>query len=185
MAGTFKRFASLPVMSVLLLIAFIYYTVQFLVINPSMGFFTGPGLLNTVFFTFLASMSSFCYVLAVLRDPGRVPPSYMPDLEDSRSALHEVKRKVQVLAMVGDVYYILILLYPFKAEWAQLLSFVKLSFCVKTRQEVAAHSIRAQTFQCERYWGSFGILIYLSFEALSKTLIILPAFLGMILLRLS
>ncbi|CAM6101733.1 unnamed protein product [Calypogeia fissa] len=93
MAGNLERFASLPVAVVLIAMGFVYYTVIFLVIEPWMSLITGPGLMNAVFFSCLAAMCLFCYILAILRDPGRVPSSYMPDLEDNQNALHEVKRK--------------------------------------------------------------------------------------------
>ncbi|BBN17498.1 palmitoyltransferase ZDHHC3/7/25 [Marchantia polymorpha subsp. ruderalis] len=89
----FRRFLSLPVAVVLVLIGFVYHTVVFLVIEPWLSLSTAPGLFNALFFTGLGVMAVLCYVIAVLKDPGRIPLSYMPDLEDSGVALHEVKRK--------------------------------------------------------------------------------------------
>ncbi|KAL2614108.1 hypothetical protein R1flu_025800 [Riccia fluitans] len=88
-----RRFLSLPVAVVLIVIGFVYHTTMFLVIEPWLSLSTGSGLLNGIFFTGLGAMALFCYVLAVLKDPGRIPSSYMPDLEEAGLALHEVKRK--------------------------------------------------------------------------------------------
>ncbi|KAL3678792.1 hypothetical protein R1sor_021748 [Riccia sorocarpa] len=88
-----RRFLSLPVAMVLIVIGFVYHTTVFLVIEPWLSLSTAPGMLNAVFFTGLGAMALFCYVLAVLKDPGRIPSSYMPDLEEPGLALHEVKRK--------------------------------------------------------------------------------------------
>ncbi|KAG6771567.1 hypothetical protein POTOM_022939 [Populus tomentosa] len=50
--------------------------------------------MNAVVFTALALMSVFNYAIAILTDPGRVPPSFMPDIEDSDNPVHEIKRKM-------------------------------------------------------------------------------------------
>jgi palmitoyltransferase len=51
--------------------------------------------MNAVVFTALALMSVFNYAIAILTDPGRVAPSFMPDVEDSDNPVHEIKRKVE------------------------------------------------------------------------------------------
>ena len=56
---------------------------------------SSPGIMNAVVFTALALMSVFNYAIAILTDPGRVPPSFMPDVEDSDNPVHEIKRKVE------------------------------------------------------------------------------------------
>ncbi|KAG6543581.1 hypothetical protein Mapa_015075 [Marchantia paleacea] len=88
----FRRFLSLPVAVVLVLIGFVYHTVVFLVIEPWLSLSTAPGLFNALFFTGLGVMAVLCYVIAVLKDPGRIPSSYMPDLEDSGVTLHSKGR---------------------------------------------------------------------------------------------
>eukprot|EP00250_Pteridium_aquilinum_P007129 c16913_g1_i1 orf=252-1130(+) len=81
--------SSAPVVLVGALVAMVYYTVVFVVIEEWLGMRSASGLLNALLFTCLTLMALFSYLLAIFRDPGRVPHSYMPDVEDH----HEVKRK--------------------------------------------------------------------------------------------
>lgn len=55
---------------------------------------SSPGLMNAIVFTVVALMCVFSYTVAILRDPGRVPADYMPDVEDDQNPMHEIKRKV-------------------------------------------------------------------------------------------
>jgi len=95
----FARFLSLPVMVVLGVIGFVYHTVVVLVLQPWLSLSTSSGLANFGLLTLLCAMALLSYTLAVVRDPGYIPTSYLPDLEDEGVALHEVKRKG------GDVRY--------------------------------------------------------------------------------
>lgn len=52
--------------------------------------------MNAVVFTAVALMCITSYALAILTDPGRVPSTYMPDIEDSENPIHEIKRKVPI-----------------------------------------------------------------------------------------
>ncbi|KAJ7199299.1 hypothetical protein O6H91_04G009800 [Diphasiastrum complanatum] len=88
-----QKCLSLPVFVVLLVIGFVYHTIMFLVIEPWLSLRTVSGLFNGTLFTMLSFMVLLSYGLAVLRDPGQVPASYMPEIEDSDTVLHEVKRK--------------------------------------------------------------------------------------------
>lgn len=54
---------------------------------------SSPGLMNAIVFTAVALMCVFSYTVAILRDPGRVPADYMPDVEDDQNPMHEIKRK--------------------------------------------------------------------------------------------
>ncbi|CAK9237059.1 unnamed protein product [Sphagnum troendelagicum] len=89
----FGRFVSLPVVVVLLIMGFVYHTVVVWVIQPWLSLSTASGLANAMLLTALCIMALVSYALAVIQDPGRVPSSYLPDLEDSAITLHEVKRK--------------------------------------------------------------------------------------------
>uniref|UniRef100_A0A0D6R576 S-acyltransferase n=1 Tax=Araucaria cunninghamii TaxID=56994 RepID=A0A0D6R576_ARACU len=88
-----KRFISLPVLVVLLATGFVYYTTVFIVTEQWLSLSSASGLLNAIIFTGLTLMSLVCYTLAIVKDPGQVPPSYMRDLEDPNVSMHEVKRK--------------------------------------------------------------------------------------------
>ncbi|KAG9142586.1 hypothetical protein Leryth_011675 [Lithospermum erythrorhizon] len=54
---------------------------------------TSDGLFNVVVFTLVAIMCVHSYIRAVFTDPGRVPSSYSPDVEEADHAIQEVKRK--------------------------------------------------------------------------------------------
>lgn len=84
---------SLPVMVVITAIIYIYFSTILVFIDQWLGLETSPGLLNAVIFTALALMCAFSYRQAILTDPGRVPTSYSPDIEDSLNPIHEIKRK--------------------------------------------------------------------------------------------
>lgn len=90
----FWRFVSVPVVVVLLIIGFVYHTVVVLVIQPWLNISTTSGFANVALLTVLCTMALLSYTLAVVRDPGYIPSSYLPDLEDEGVALQEVKRKV-------------------------------------------------------------------------------------------
>lgn len=49
--------------------------------------------MNAIVFTALAIMCVFNYATSILTDPGRVPSTYMPDIEDVETPIHEIKRK--------------------------------------------------------------------------------------------
>ncbi|KAM1353011.1 hypothetical protein FF1_032739 [Malus domestica] len=84
---------SLPVTVVVLAIAYIYFSTVFIFIDRWFGLMSSPGLMNAVVFTGVAVMCVFNYSASVFRDPGRVPSTYMPDVEDSGNPTHEIKRK--------------------------------------------------------------------------------------------
>ncbi|ESR42362.1 hypothetical protein CICLE_v10012400mg [Citrus x clementina] len=84
---------SLPVSVVVLAIFYIYFTTVFIFIDRWFGLMSSPGLMNAIVFTVVALMCVFSYTVAILRDPGRVPADYMPDVEDDQNPMHEIKRK--------------------------------------------------------------------------------------------
>ncbi|KAE8711031.1 putative protein S-acyltransferase 16 [Hibiscus syriacus] len=54
---------------------------------------TSPGMINALVYTGISVMCVFNYAVAILADPGWVPSAYMPDIEDSKVSIHEIKRK--------------------------------------------------------------------------------------------
>ncbi|KAJ1389984.1 hypothetical protein SESBI_37803 [Sesbania bispinosa] len=92
---------SLPVSVVVLGIAYIYLSTVFVFIDRWLGLFSSPGIANAVVFTAIASMCVFTYRAAISADPGRVPSTYMPDVEDAESPIHEIKRKLKSLLSCG------------------------------------------------------------------------------------
>jgi len=87
-------YITVPILSVLAAIGYVYYTTVFLAIPAWLGLSTAAGLANAAVFTALAAACVATYAIAVSRDPGRVPASFVPDVEDAGSPIHEIKRKV-------------------------------------------------------------------------------------------
>ncbi|XP_042031238.1 probable protein S-acyltransferase 16 [Salvia splendens] len=50
-------------------------------------------MLNAVVFTFIALVSISSYRRAIYTDPGWAPSSFVPDVEDAGTPIHEIKRK--------------------------------------------------------------------------------------------
>ncbi|KAF8029290.1 hypothetical protein BT93_E1848 [Corymbia citriodora subsp. variegata] len=84
---------SLPVTAVVLAIGFLYFSTVFVFIDRWFGLASSPGLMNAAAFTAVALMCVFNYVASVFTDPGRVPPTFVPDVEDAVTPIHEIKRK--------------------------------------------------------------------------------------------
>lgn len=79
----FKKFLSIPILAVFLLVGFVYYITVFIFIEDWVGLRSSSGSLNALNFTFLASLCVFSFFVCVLTDPGHVPASYVPDVEES------------------------------------------------------------------------------------------------------
>ncbi|KAJ4972015.1 hypothetical protein NE237_005114 [Protea cynaroides] len=84
---------SLPVIVVLSAICFIYYSTVFIFIDGWLGLSTSSGVLNVFILTATVCMCVFNYAAAIMKDPGTVPPNFMPDIEDAETPMHEIKRK--------------------------------------------------------------------------------------------
>uniref|UniRef100_A0A2P2K8J5 S-acyltransferase n=2 Tax=Rhizophora mucronata TaxID=61149 RepID=A0A2P2K8J5_RHIMU len=93
---------SLPVTAVVLAIGYIYFSTVFVFIERWFGLTSSPGIMNASVFTAVALMCVFNYAVAIFTDPGRVPSTYMPDVEDSHNSVHEIKRKDQRGTVVGQ-----------------------------------------------------------------------------------
>lgn len=91
MARGFK--ISFHVSLVTVAIVYIYLSTVFVFIDQWVGLGSSPGMMNATAFTFLAVMCIYSYRLAIFTDPGRVPSSFVPDIEDSERQIHEIKRK--------------------------------------------------------------------------------------------
>lgn len=82
-------------------IAYIYFSTVLVFIDRWFGLGSSPGMLNAAVFTFIAVVCVSSYHRAIYTDPGRVPTSYVPDVEDEGSPIHEIKRKV--ISRYGDI----------------------------------------------------------------------------------
>lgn len=96
---------SFHVTVVIAAIAFIYFSTVFVFIDQWFGLWSSPGMLNAVFFTVVAVMCISNYALAIYTDPGQVPSSFVPDVEDPDNIVHEIKRKVFPFLSVFLIYF--------------------------------------------------------------------------------
>ena len=87
-------------------IVYIYFSTVFIFIDQWFGLRSSPGLLNAAVFTCLALMCVYTYALAIFTDPGRIPASYVPDVEDAETTMHEIKRKGTKLSSTYPVVYV-------------------------------------------------------------------------------
>ncbi|KAA8516409.1 hypothetical protein F0562_016702 [Nyssa sinensis] len=90
---------SLPVTVAATAIIYIYFSTLFVFIDQWFGLTSSPGIMNAVVFTAVALMCIFNYSVAIFTDPGRVPSTFVPDIEDAENPIHEIKRKS------GDLRY--------------------------------------------------------------------------------
>ncbi|WOL18673.1 putative protein S-acyltransferase 16 [Canna indica] len=88
-----RGYITLPIIIVLTAIGYLFYTTLFVLIDGWLGLWTAAGLANAAVFTALAAVVVTTYGIAVLKDPGGVPASFSPDIEDSENTVHEIKRK--------------------------------------------------------------------------------------------
>lgn len=88
-------YLTVPILSVVAAIGYVYYTTVFVAMPRWLGLSTAAGVANAAAFTALAATCLATYAVAVRRDPGRVPPGFVPDVEDAESTVHEIKRKVR------------------------------------------------------------------------------------------
>lgn len=84
-----KRFLSIPVCSVFLLMGFVYYITVFIFIEDWVGLQSSAGTLNAMIFTFMASLCLFSFLVCVLKEPGYVPSPYVPDVEGAAVPPHQ------------------------------------------------------------------------------------------------
>ncbi|KAL9388518.1 hypothetical protein Peur_017123 [Populus x canadensis] len=84
-----KRFLSIPVCSVFLLMGFVYYITVFIFIEDWVGLQSSAGTLNAMIFTFMASLCLFSFLVCVLKEPGYVPSPYVPDVEGAAAPPHQ------------------------------------------------------------------------------------------------
>ncbi|KAL3834143.1 hypothetical protein ACJIZ3_008879 [Penstemon smallii] len=87
-----KRFISFPILSLFLLLGFVYYVTVFIFIEDWLGLQSSTGSLNALILSLLVSLCVFSLMVCVLSDPGRVPPGYVPDVEENQGPDQEIKK---------------------------------------------------------------------------------------------
>ncbi|KAH7547864.1 hypothetical protein JRO89_XS14G0029800 [Xanthoceras sorbifolium] len=100
-----QRFISVPVFAVFLVTGFVYYITVLVFIRDWVGLQTSTGFWNALIFTLLLCLCLFSFFVSVLTDPGHVPPSYVPDVEDSVGSDQELKKPVSSML----IYVVLVL----------------------------------------------------------------------------
>ncbi|CAK9153455.1 unnamed protein product [Ilex paraguariensis] len=159
----FKRFLSIPIFSVFLLVGFVYYVTVFIFIDDWLSLQSSAGSLNALIFTVLAFLSVFSFLVCVLTDPGGVPSGYVPDIEDSEVSDQEHNKSVRLhgLSLI---------------MWSLNLLPILVSFDKKCRDNellVEEHDMRSvlrfqkvmgPDFSCSINFGTFGVLIWLIVE---------------------
>nr|XP_043616839.1 probable protein S-acyltransferase 15 [Erigeron canadensis] len=96
-----KRFISIPILAVLLLMELVYYGTVFIFLEDWTGLDSSTGFTNMVVFTLLASFTFFSFLVCVLTDPGGVPSGYLPDIENNDGSDQE-SRKADALKKPCD-----------------------------------------------------------------------------------
>ena len=94
-----ERFLTIPVSAVFLLMGFVYYITIFVFMEDWVGLQSSAGSLNSLIFSFLSFLCLFSFFSCVLIDPGRVPASYIPDVEESWGSDKETDKNVSVLCL--------------------------------------------------------------------------------------
>lgn len=92
-----KKFLSIHILCVLTFVGFLYYFTIFILLDDLLSLQSSAGKFHSFFFTFMASLIVFSFFVCVLKDPGGVPFSYIPDVEDHEASDQESKRSVSLL----------------------------------------------------------------------------------------
>ncbi|KAJ0966601.1 hypothetical protein J5N97_023518 [Dioscorea zingiberensis] len=85
MAEKKRRFFSWFSLAVISLVGFVYYTTVFIFLEEWLGLGTSSGILNAILFSCLTVMSLVSYFVATFTDPGVVPSSFVPMVEDPQN----------------------------------------------------------------------------------------------------
>lgn len=100
-----KRFLSIPVFAVFLLLGFVYYVTVFVFLENWVGLQSSAGSLNALIFTFFASLCLLSFLACVLTDPGGVPSAYVPDVEGSEDSDQAPMKNVSFWMVFGLIIW--------------------------------------------------------------------------------
>ncbi|KAD4586190.1 hypothetical protein E3N88_23791 [Mikania micrantha] len=96
-----RRFVSLPILAVLILMDIVFYGTVFIFLDDWVGLHSSIGLTNVVIFTMLTFFTLFSFFACVFTDPGDVPYGYFPDIEHSDGSDQE-SRESEALTKYCD-----------------------------------------------------------------------------------
>lgn len=89
-----QKLVSIPVVTVLFSLCFIYYVTVFVFIQDWLDLQSSAGSLNALILSFFVLMCIFSFFICVLTDPGGIPSSYTPDVERNGSSDQEFQKNV-------------------------------------------------------------------------------------------
>ncbi|KAG8390598.1 hypothetical protein BUALT_Bualt01G0100200 [Buddleja alternifolia] len=128
-----KRFVSIPIVSVFVFLGFSYYVTIFIFIEDWFGLQTSAGVLNSLIFTLLIFLFLFSFSVCVLTNPGEVPASYVPDVEQNQSPDQEFHKRdhhcVWINNCVGHRNYKSFLVLVFYATVASFYFAIIITIC--------------------------------------------------------
>ncbi|KAK1432126.1 hypothetical protein QVD17_09017 [Tagetes erecta] len=87
-----RRFISLPIIAVLMLMNIVFYGTVFIFLDDWVGLQSSAGFTNVVIFTLFASLTLFSFLVCVFTDPGCVPSGYFPDIETNDGSDQESRQ---------------------------------------------------------------------------------------------
>lgn len=90
----YKRIFSIPILSVFLLLGFVYYVTVFIFIEDCLRLSSSAGSRTALIFTSLAFLCIFSFLVCILTDPGSVPSGFVPDVEGSLISDQENKNTI-------------------------------------------------------------------------------------------
>ncbi|KAK4489655.1 hypothetical protein RD792_005467 [Penstemon davidsonii] len=149
-----KRFLSFPILSLFLLLGFVYYVTVFIFIEDWLGLQSSAGSLNALILSLLVSLCVFTLMVCVLSDPGRVPSGYVPDVEDNQGPDQEIKKSdhhcIWINNCVGHRNYKAFLLLVFYACVASTYSAIIITSCTfqKDWDSVSSHPLKSFYVSC-------------------------------------
>ncbi|XP_044460475.1 probable protein S-acyltransferase 15 [Mangifera indica] len=90
----FRRVLSIKITAMSIFQGFVYKATIFGFVKDRFGLGTSNVFLNALFFSFLAFLCLFSSFMSVVTDPGHIPPSYVPDVENNVASGQESNKPV-------------------------------------------------------------------------------------------
>lgn len=83
-----RRFFSIAIALVLMVMGFVYYTTVFFFLEDWMGLSSTHGSFHALIFTLFAAFALYSFLVCIFTEPGAVPSNYIPDVEDNLGSSH-------------------------------------------------------------------------------------------------
>ncbi|XP_020600080.1 probable protein S-acyltransferase 15 [Phalaenopsis equestris] len=85
MGGKKGKFMSLPVLTVIFMMFYVYCATVFVLLQDWLSLNSSLGLTNAIIFSFLTFMCLIAFLASVFIDPGGVPSSFAPEMENPQT----------------------------------------------------------------------------------------------------